>query len=185
MATSAFGKAFRAARDAGEKEFTFNGAKYTTKYAEEESPKKMSMAAQGLTAKGEQAPLRNIPVLPNKVEKEDLDEKGRIGNALMRAEVGEELPVAKYAPKKFGKENLKISSPADEGLEKYIPRKVSTQESLSPGEEAMKRGGKITHYKSASAAVKAAEKRGDKSITVKFNHRDGIAQRGHTKGRMR
>jgi hypothetical protein len=48
-----------------------------------------------------------------------------------------------------------------------------------------KNGGKITHYKSASAAVKAAEKRGDKSITVKFNHRDGIAQRGHTKGRMR
>jgi len=48
-----------------------------------------------------------------------------------------------------------------------------------------KKGGKITHYKSASAAVKAAEKRGDKSITVKFNHRDGIAQRGHTKGRMR
>ena len=45
------------------------------------------------------------------------------------------------------------------------------------------KGGKITHYKSASAAVKAAEKRGDKSITVKFNHRDGIAQRGHTKGR--
>jgi hypothetical protein len=48
-----------------------------------------------------------------------------------------------------------------------------------------KKGGKITHYKSASAAVKAAEKRGDKSITVKFNHRDGVAQRGHTKGRMR
>jgi hypothetical protein len=51
--------------------------------------------------------------------------------------------------------------------------------------QGKKKGGKITHYKSASAAVKAAEKRGDKSITVKFNHRDGIAQRGHTKGRMR
>ena len=50
---------------------------------------------------------------------------------------------------------------------------------------SFKKGGKITHYKSAAAAVKAAEKRGDKSITVKFNHRDGIAQRGHTKGRMR
>ena len=50
--------------------------------------------------------------------------------------------------------------------------------------QGKKKGGKITHYKSASAAVKAAEKRGDKSITVKFNHRDGIAQRGHTKGRV-
>ena len=54
---------------------------------------------------------------------------------------------------------------------------------------SFKKGGKITHYKSASAAVKAAEKRGDKSITVKFSHAskraDGIIQRGHTKGRVR
>ena len=112
MATSAFGKAFRAARDAGEKEFTFNGAKYNTRYAEEESPKKMSMAAQGLTSKGEQAPLRNIPELS--------------------------------------------STPED---------RVSTKESLSLGEEVMKRGGKVK-----SSASKRA---------------DGIAQRGHTKGKMR
>lgn len=50
-----------------------------------------------------------------------------------------------------------------------------------------KKGGKIKHYASAAAAVKAAEKRGDKSITVKFGHAskraDGIAERGHTKGR--
>ena len=50
-----------------------------------------------------------------------------------------------------------------------------------------KKGGKIKHYASAAAAVKAAEKRGDKSITVKFSHAskraDGIAERGHTKGR--
>ena len=54
-------------------------------------------------------------------------------------------------------------------------------------ESKMAKGGKITHYKSASAAVKAAEKRGDKSITVKFSsaskRADGIATKGHTKGR--
>jgi len=61
----------------------------------------------------------------------------------------------------------------------------------SSGSEGMKKGGKIKHYKSASAAVKAAEKRGDKSITIKFKQTktskrgDGIAQRGHTRGRMR
>ena len=33
MATSSFGKAFRAARAAGEKTFTFNGKKYTTDLA--------------------------------------------------------------------------------------------------------------------------------------------------------
>ena len=53
-----------------------------------------------------------------------------------------------------------------------------------------KKGGKITHYKSAADAVKAAQKRGDKSITVKFNQNktskraDGIATKGFTKGRM-
>ena len=37
MATSAFGKAFRAARDAGDTEFEFNGKKYNTKLKEEDS----------------------------------------------------------------------------------------------------------------------------------------------------
>jgi hypothetical protein len=35
MATSAFGKAFRAAREAGDKTFEFGGKKYTTKMASE------------------------------------------------------------------------------------------------------------------------------------------------------
>jgi len=37
MATSAFGKAFRAAREAGETEFEFGGKKYNTKLKEETS----------------------------------------------------------------------------------------------------------------------------------------------------
>jgi hypothetical protein len=37
MATSAFGKAFRAAREAGDKEFEFGGKKYNTKLKEEDS----------------------------------------------------------------------------------------------------------------------------------------------------
>lgn len=154
MATSAFGKAFRAARDAGEKDFTFNGTKYNTRYAEEEKPQLSNkgmtimpsakkMRDMGYDESGKQAPLRNIPKLSTKVEKEDLAEKGRLGNALMRAEIGdekEELPTAKYAPRRFGKE------------------------SLSLGEETMKRGGKVQ-----SSASKRA---------------DGIAQRGKTRGTM-
>jgi hypothetical protein len=64
-------------------------------------------------------------------------------------------------------------------------QQAKINEAYEAATQNKKKGGKITHYKSAAAAVKAAEKRGDKSITVKFNHRDGIAQRGHTKGRMR
>ena len=37
MATTAFGKAFRAARNAGDKEFEFGGKKYNTKFKEETS----------------------------------------------------------------------------------------------------------------------------------------------------
>ena len=70
-------------------------------------------------------------------------------------------------------------------------QQAKINEAYEAATQNKKKGGKITHYKSAAAAVKAAEKRGDKSITVKyfFNHAskraDGIAQRGHTKGRMR
>jgi len=164
-----FDTEFAAARKRGDKTFDFDGKSIAVKLADE-TPNAKKMRDMGYDASGNQAPLRNIPKLPNKVEKENLDEKGRIGNALMRAEIGdekEELPTAKYAPKKFGtsKESIKLSSPADEGLEKYMPRKVSTQESLSPGEEAMKRGGKVRSFASKRA--------------------DGIAQRGHTKGKMR
>ena len=133
-----FDTEFAAARKRGDKTFDFDGKSIAVKLKEDsaETPKKPSMAAQGLTAKGEPAPLRNIPILPNKVEKQNLDEKGRIGNAIMRAEVEEA---------------------------EANPRKVSTKESLSPGEETMKRGGKVK-----SSASKRA---------------DGIAQKGHTKGR--
>jgi len=163
-----FDTEFAAARKRGDKTFDFDGKSIAVKLADE-TPSAKKMRDMGYDASGNQAPLRNIPTLSNKVEKEDLMAKGLLGNALMRAEVGDE------------KEELPATN--------YTPSKVSTKESLSPGEEAMKRGGKITHYKSAAAAVKAAEKRGDKSITVKFSHAskraDGIAQRGHTKGRMR
>jgi len=44
MATSEFGKAFRAARASGDKTFTFNGKKYTTELAEDKRKKEMSAA---------------------------------------------------------------------------------------------------------------------------------------------
>ena len=160
-----FDTEFAAARKRGDKTFDFDGKSIAVKLADE-TPSAKKMRDLGYDASGNQAPLRNIPKLPNKVEKENLDEKGKLGNAMMRAEIGdekEELPTAKYAPRRFGKESIKISSPADEGLEKYMPRKVSIKESLSPGEEAMKRGGKVK-----SSASKRA---------------DGIATKGFTKGR--
>jgi hypothetical protein len=53
MATSAFGKAFRAARDSGDKEFEYEGKKYNTKLKEEDSApaKKAAPAKEAAPAK--------------------------------------------------------------------------------------------------------------------------------------
>lgn len=46
MATSAFGKAFRAARSAGDKTFTFNGKKYTTELAKPKTSTKPELGPE-------------------------------------------------------------------------------------------------------------------------------------------
>jgi hypothetical protein len=58
MATSAFGKAFRAARDAGDTEFEFNGKKYNTKLKEEDSgsSKSSTRAARPTSTETRSAP---------------------------------------------------------------------------------------------------------------------------------
>jgi len=46
MATSAFGKAFREARNSGEKTFTFNGKKYTTEMAKPKTSTKAELGPE-------------------------------------------------------------------------------------------------------------------------------------------
>ena len=46
MATSAFGKAFRAARESGDKEFSFGGKKYNTKMAGPKTSTKSEMGPE-------------------------------------------------------------------------------------------------------------------------------------------
>ena len=77
-----FDAAFAAARKRGDKTFDFDGRPIAVKLKDDSAgslknipklsnegqtmpAKKPSMAAQGLTAKGEQAPLRSIPKLSN------------------------------------------------------------------------------------------------------------------------
>jgi len=58
MATSAFGKAFRAARDAGDTEFEYEGKKYNTKLKEEDSgsSKSSTRAARPTSTETRSAP---------------------------------------------------------------------------------------------------------------------------------
>ena len=69
MATSAFGKAFRAARDAGDKEFEFKGKKYNTKYKEEGSApaKKAAPVKETISAKKAEAPAPYKPKLKSEL----------------------------------------------------------------------------------------------------------------------
>ena len=116
-----FDTEFAAARKRGDKTFDFDGRSIAVKLADEPpqlsnkgmtvppSAKTRSNESLGYDKSGNPAPLRNIPKLPNKVEKEDLDEKGRIGNALMRASLDEgETPM-----KRGGKVKSSASKRAD------------------------------------------------------------------------
>ena len=143
-----FDAAFAAALKRKDKTFDFDGRPIAVKLKEDsaETPKKPSMAAQGLTAKGEPAPLKNIPKLSD--EEQSMPAKKPSMAAQGLTAKGEQAPLRNIPvlPNKVEKED-----------------KVSTQESLSSGEEAMKRGGKVK-----SSASKRA---------------DGIATKGFTKGR--
>ena len=114
-----FDTEFAAARARKAKTFDFDGKSIAVKLADETpqlSNKGMTMPSSakklrdtGYDASGNPAPLRNIPTLSNKVEKEDLMEKGRIGNALMRASLDE----GETAMKRGGKVKSSASSRAD------------------------------------------------------------------------
>ena len=143
-----FDTEFAAARKRGDKTFDFDGRSIAVKLKEDsaETPKKPSMAAQGLTAKGEPAPLRNIPKLSDEEQSMPAKKPSMAAQGLTAKGEPALLRNIPILPNKVEKED-----------------KVFTKESLSPGEETMKRGGKVR-----SSASKRA---------------DGIAQKGHTKGR--
>jgi len=93
-----FDTEFAAARKRGDKTFDFDGKKIAVKLADE-NPVAKQMRNLGYDASGNQAPLRNIPKLSTKEPKEDLMEKGRVGNALMRASLDEGEEVMKRGGK--------------------------------------------------------------------------------------
>ena len=114
-----FDTEFAAARKRGDKTFDFDGKSIAVKLADEMPqlsnkgmtvpPSAKTLRDTGYDASGKPAPLRNIPKLSNKVEKEDLDEKGRIRDALMRASLDE----GETAMKRGGKVKSSASSRGD------------------------------------------------------------------------
>jgi hypothetical protein len=159
MATSAFGKAFREARAAGDKTFTFNGKKYTTDLAPEEQksvggkPKLDEYVPRDSdTRKGE------IMTSKNTVPRDSFAKKSRIAERAMRE--------ANAAP--AGSEYT--------STEDFMGMKDMASKSNYVNDEKM--GGVRGGYRYGGAVKKMANG-GSASSRA-----DGIAIKGKTRGKM-
>ncbi len=159
MATSAFGKAFREARAAGDKTFTFNGKKYTTDLAPEEQK-----SVGGKPKLGEYVPRDSdtrkgeIMTSKNTVPRDSFAKKSRIAERAMRE--------ANAAP--AGSEYT--------STEDFMGIKDMASKSNYVNDEKM--GGVRGGYRYGGAVKKMANG-GSASSRA-----DGIAIKGKTRGKM-
>jgi len=165
MATSNFGKAFKAAREAGDKEFEFGGKKYNTKMKDEDSAPAKEVAPSKDTSdfsnEGRRPPAPVKEAAPAKSSAipdtyRDLSGKVKVKEAVK--------PPSEYEP---GPQNIKrnlLNAPSD------ISDLVSSP--FRAIREAGNRGNPDAK-KMASGGSVSASRRGD-----------GIAQRGKTRGKM-
>jgi hypothetical protein len=179
MATSDFGKAFRAAREAGDKEFEFNGKKYNTKMKDSDSAESERTAGQ--RKKGEMltslmAAERNMPEGTSDMAKQKIKEA--VGNA--KRSYGGNPPKGVDAIDKGGaspslkvledrdadtvRANIKAARDYNRG--RNMEREVLNNMITHP---PMKKGGMVKKMASGGMASSRA---------------DGIAQRGKTRGKM-
>ena len=163
MATSAFGKAFRAARDAGDKEFEFEGKKYNTKYKEE-----VSAPAKKAETKVNQEPAK-IPTA-------DVSQSSKAS--------AEEKP---YRPKNLT-DLIGLSSNIRKSTAEPTPKEDSKEaagdkKSWWTTPNANLQRGSLPSGKEIRAALGSSYKKGG-SVSSASKRADGIAQRGKTKGRM-
>jgi hypothetical protein len=159
MAISEFGKAFREARAAGDKSFTFNGKKYTTDMADDKprsvggTPKLDKYVPRDSDArKGEEMTSKNA---------KPRDEYVRSGQKSFDTETEFVPPdMSKYKPRRDPEALTETNKPG-----------TSTRyENTDTSDMAYKRGGAVK--KMASGGMTASKRA------------DGIAQRGKTRGTM-
>jgi hypothetical protein len=167
MATSEFGKAFRAARASGDKTFTFNGKKYTTEMAPEEQksvggkPKMgASVPRDSDTRKGE------IMTSKNAVPR---DQYVRSGQKSFDTETEFVPPdMSKYKPRRDPEALTETNKPG-----------TSTRyENTDTSDMAYKRGGSVKASKMGSVRTSKP------SMGSASKRADGIATKGKTRGRM-
>ena len=179
MATSAFGKAFKAAREAGDKEFEFGGKKYNTKMKDADSVESERTAGQrkkSETMTSLMSAERNMPEGTSDLAKQKIKEA--VGNAqrdyagnppkgvnaVDKGGASRSLKVLEDRDKDTDRANIKAA--ADDMRGRKMEGEILNNMITNP---PMKQGGTV---KMASGGM-TASRRGD-----------GIAQRGKTRGKM-
>jgi hypothetical protein len=180
MATTNFGKAFRAAREAGKKEFEFGGKKYSTKMKDEDLEKSERTAEQrkkGETLTSLMSAERNMPSGTSDLAKQKIKEavgnaqRNYAGNptkgvnAIDKGGTSRSLKVLEDRDKDTERANIKAAQDYNRGrkMESDILNNMITN-------PPMKKGGMIK--KMASGGMTASSRA------------DGCAVKGKTKGRM-
>ena len=167
MATSSFGKAFKAARDAGETEFEFGGKKYNTKYKEEVKTSAKPAAAKPAA-----------PVMSD--AQNDMMAKVNRGmgakpapSAMAPAPSGR-VPTSEQASANRQAAMEKVKGFGSSVMDSIANFETPAERRSREAKEAsgMKRGGSVKKMASGGN-VSSASKRAD-----------GIAQKGKTRGKM-
>jgi hypothetical protein len=158
MATSEFGKAFREARAAGDKTFTFNGKKYTTEMADSK-PQSVGGTPKLDKYVPRDSDTRRGEIMTSKNAK-PRDEYVRSGQKSFDTETEFVPPdTSKYGPRRTPEALTETNKPGTR----------TRYENTETSDMSMKRGGKVKKMASGGSA----SSRGD-----------GIAQRGKTRGKM-
>jgi hypothetical protein len=168
MATSAFGKAFRAARDAGDTEFEFNGKKYNTKLKDEDSaPAKKAESPSQDASKSMGSAVGSQKKQPPKKE-------GGIGPYNVGAGPSDEEKAATYSKYAENRKNMGDSGDDDSGSKPIAESDWAKSVQSSQGSDSGFLGKKMRE------AMGSSYKKGG-SVSSRA---DGIAQRGKTRGKM-
>ena len=170
MATSNFGKAFKAAREAGDKEFEFGGKKYNTKMKDDSAPAKKADTGD-LEAKG-QAGNKAMQDEEEKSSRGPDSASKNLGSAVGSRKVQPDFTPGKVPSSAQAVANIeeagdKVKSVAS-GVGDYLSKTFSME-----GREQSKKEGKERYGMKKGGSVSSASSRGD-----------GIAQRGKTRGKM-
>jgi hypothetical protein len=172
MATSAFGKAFRAAREAGDTEFEFGGKKYNTKMKDEDS----APAKKAEPKASQEFPKTPAPKYDASSESKP-EKKGGIGPYNVGADPSDEEKAATHA--KYAENRKKMGDSSSDSGSKPIAesdwaKSVRSSQSGDTGFLGKKmREAMGSSYKKGGAVRSSASSRAD-----------GIAQRGKTRGKM-